>query len=172
MTMRFLRTVGHVNAILETSDRPDIIALINGMRIGIEETKFHGDEQLESSGSALRKQEEKIARLNPNKPYTAAGVVDPVPALIARIGDKVDIASNYNVSRFDQLWLLISGQIPKLGAIATTCMIPEFVNTIALNEATHEILTTSAFTKVHIHLIMSRTVFTWSKETKWYQYVP
>ena len=170
--MRFLHDVGRRDAVLEIGDRPDIIALIDGMRIGIEETKFHSDEQLENSGSLLRNQEKKTAKLNPNSSYTTAGIIDPLPALIARIRDKITIASNYDTSRFDQLWLLISGQIPELGAVAATFAIPQFVNIAALNEATHEILTTSSFSAVHFHLIMSHTVFTWSQGTKWYQFVP
>lgn len=172
LTMRFLHSIGRGDTVLEIGDRPDVIALIDGMRIGIEETKFHSDEQMENTGSALRNQEEKTARLNPNSSYTTAGVIDPLPALIARISDKTTIASGYDTSQFDQLWLLISGQIPKLGAVTATFAIPQFVNIAALNETTHEILRNSSFSAVHFHLIMSHTVFTWSKETKWYQSVP
>jgi hypothetical protein len=172
LTMRFLQAAGRRNAVLEIGDRPDVIALIDGMRIGIEVTKFHSDEQLENSGSSLRNQEKKTAKLNPNSSYTTAGVIDPVPALIARIKDKINIASNYDASQFDQLWLLISGNIPELGAVAATFAIPQFVNIAELNEATDKILATSSFSAVYFHLIMSHTVFMWSQGTKWYQCVP
>lgn len=169
VTMRFLNAIGRGNAVLTAGDRPDVIALIDGMRIGIEETKYHSDEQLGQSGSLLRNQEKKTAKLNLNQSYTVSSVADPIPALVARIQDKINISSKYDVSHIDQLWLLISGQVPQLGAVGATYVIPWLVDIAKLNAATHKLLTDSAFSAVHFHLMMTGTVFTWSRGTKWSQ---
>jgi hypothetical protein len=168
LVSRFLNLVGHPQAHLEVNDRPDTIALINGYRIGIEETKFHGDEQSSSSGSLLRKEEEMKSIQAKGSPYSMWGVADPLPGIEARIRDKVKRAANYDASRYSELWLLISSQVPKPGAAAATFMFEPFVNIQRLNETTHDILTASPFAAAHLHLVMNHVLFSWSREKQWH----
>ena len=96
------------------------------------------------------------------------GVADPLPGIVARIRDKIERATKYDASRYSELWLLISSQVPMPGALAATFVFEPFVNVSRLNEATHGLLTVSPFAAGHLHLAMTRVVFSWSREKQWY----
>ena len=119
---RLLSAVGHGQILLVPSDRPDVVASIGDRRVGIEVTRFHADERTEwrGSGSLMREREGKLSRANPNGPYHMWGFPDPIPGLVARIGDKIKVAEDYDGAHFDELWLLVSGGDPKLGAVVSS----------------------------------------------------
>ncbi|MBI3575409.1 MAG: hypothetical protein HY083_07145 [Gammaproteobacteria bacterium] len=168
LTRRFLVLIGHPQAQLEAEDRPDVVALIDGHRIGIEETKFHGGEQPGTSGSPLRAEEAQKAKQAEGRPYSMWGVADPLPDIVARIRDKIERATKYDASRYSELWLLISSQLPMPGAVAATFVFEPFVNVSRLNETTHDLLTASLFAAAHLHLAMTHSLFSWSREKQWY----
>lgn len=168
LTRRSLRLIGHSQAQLEVADRPDVIALIDGHRIGIEESKFHGDEQSVTSGSQLRAEEAQIAKQAEGHPYSMWGVADPLLGIVARITDKIERAKKYDASCYSELWLLISSQLPMPGAVASTFVFAPFVNVSRLNEMSHDLLAASPFAAVHLHLAMTHGLFSWSRERQWY----
>jgi hypothetical protein len=168
LTRRFLRLVGHSQAQLEAADRPDVVALIDGCRIGIEETKFHGDERSAASGSLLRAEEMQKNKQAEGQPYSMWADPDPLPGIVARITDKIERATKYDASRYSELWLLISSQLPMPGAVAATFVFAPFVDLQRLNERSHHLLATSPFSAVHLHLVITHNLFSWSREKQWY----
>ena len=160
--------LGHPHAQLEAKDRPDIVAIIDGHCIGIEETKFHSDEQPGTSGSSLRADEVKKEKQVEGRLYFMWGVADPIPGILARIKDKIERATKCDASQYSELWLLISSQLPIPGAVTATFVFPPFVNVSWLNETTHGPLTASPFSAAHLHLTMTHGLFSWSREKQWY----
>src|SRR5574337_233485 len=143
LTRRLLLALDCARFVLNPSDRPDVNAAIDGRSIGIEATVFHADEGLGPGGSGLRASEEKTAKQAGGRPYAIAGIVDPLPGLTTRIRHKVTIAQEYDRSRFAELWLLIIGQIPKLGAVTSTFALSAALNAASLNHHLHELLSGS-----------------------------
>lgn len=165
---RFLALLGHPQAQLEVGDRPDVVAIIDGHRIGIEVTEFHSDEQLGNSGSRLRAEETQKAKQAAGHPYSMWVEPKPLPGILARVADKIKRSTKYDSSQYSELWLLISSQLPILGALATTYAFLPFVDIEDLNKATHNLLTASPFSAVHLHLVMDHSLFSWSRENQWY----
>ena len=168
LATRFLRDVGHADVRLETGDRPDVVAHIHGKRIGIEVTQFHADENQSVNGSALRAEEVKKAKDSGGGSYLQWGVANPMPGLVTRIKDKILAASAYNKEFYDNLWLLISSQLPKAGALGSTFVFAPLINVIDLNNATHMQLCGSSFSAAHLHLIMNQSVYSWSRSEQWH----
>ncbi len=170
LASRLLAALGCGDITLDPSDRPDVLARIRGLCVGIEVTQFHADGKIESKGSPARADEECTARRSPSKPYFKWGYLNPHPALVSRISDKIETARKYDATRYDQLWLLIAASIPKAGAFATTFVFPDFVGIEELNRSTHKLLLGSPFEKVyiHVHVHSPLALFCWSRERKWH----
>ncbi len=168
LTRRLLLALGCARFVLNPSDRPDVNAAIDGRSIGIEVTVFHADEGLGPGGSGLRASEEKTAKQAGGRPYTIAGVVDPLPGLTTRIRHKVTIAQDYDRSRFAGLWRLIVGQIPKLGAVTSTFALSAALNAAYLNHHLHELLSGSPFARVYLHLSLEQTIYAWTLTEGWW----
>ena len=168
LATRFLAALGCAAIELEASDRPDVIVTLHGVRVGIEVTQFHADERLGSIGSPLRKAEVQLARKYPEAPHSMWGVPDPIPALVARISEKVEAALGYDESRYNELWLLITAGIPRLDAIGATLALPAFVEIEKLNQLTHAQLCDSVITQVYFHTILPRSLFGWNRNNKWH----
>lgn len=152
----------------KASDRPDVVATGNGRRIGIEMTVFHGDEgQNLHGGSAQRKTEEQINRNVADRPDAMPVVVDPLPALVARIKDKVKKARDYQAESFDELWLVIDASVPRLGAVASTHIVSIAVNQEILNNSSHDLLSGSSYAKVYLHLLMGGGLYEWTRADSW-----
>jgi len=94
---------------------PDVLVEIDGKRIAVEATDYHGDEA-NHGGSALRKQEEKRAAAGQD---TGSYVpLDPTPGLVKRIKEKV--CKSYDLSKVEKAWLVIFASIPQIGAFTST----------------------------------------------------
>jgi hypothetical protein len=166
LTKQFLKDLGCSEGSLETGDKPDIIAVIDGRRIGIEQTTYHADEQNGNSGSHLRNCAEKNAK-STQKPLTMAVNIDPYPAFLTRIKDKIEKSKKYDAGQYSELWLLISAQVPTLGMIAPTFIPCSFLDTDKLNNTSHSLLNSSPFTAAYIHLVTTHDLFSWSRELIW-----
>lgn len=153
---------------LKPRDRPDVVAEINERRVGIEVTEFHGDEGPNSNrGSNQRRNEVQISKQANGHPYARWGVVNSLPALVARIKSKVEHAESYKNQDFDELWLLVSASIPQMGGVCSTFIIPFALNLDELNRATDGTLRNSQFTKAYLHVLMGRCLYNWSPPEKW-----
>lgn len=168
LAARLLATLGHAQIAIEPSDRPDVFAQVGAMRIGIEVTQFHADEHAGATGSSLRANEERLSRQLPDQSYAQWGISNPNPALVARITDKIAASATYETSSYNQLWLLVSASLPKLGAIGSTFALSTFVNVEELNLSTHQPLSNSSFSAVYLHILLSPALFCWSREKKWH----
>lgn len=160
--------LGYRDVAIEPGDRPDVIAQLGGLRIGIEVTQFHGDESADSKGSPARATEEHLARQSPGRSYFMWGTANPNAALVARVTDKIATAAAYDATRYGQLWLLIATGLPKLGAVGATFTLPVFVDIEELNVSTHEPLRGSPFSAVYVHMHLPAALFCWSRESKWH----
>ncbi|MBU2766294.1 hypothetical protein HAP94_08815 [Acidithiobacillus ferrivorans] len=161
---RFLKDLGCSKFSLETGDKPDIIAVIDGRKIGIEQTTYHDDGC--NSGSNHRACAEKNAR-SKQTPPTMAINIDPVPAILERIKDKIYKSRKYDTEQYSELWLLISAQVPTLGMIAPTHLECLSLDTDKLNNTSHSILNDSPFTAAYIHLVNAHNLFSWSSDYRW-----
>lgn len=167
LAARFFSALGHPQTILRPSDRPDIEVEINALKIGIEITVFHADETNTNKGSSLRARESQIAKQSSGNSYAMWGVIDPNPALVKRIKDKIEVSTKYNAGCYSEFWLLVSANIPALGAVASTFAIPSFIDVAKLNSATHELLSKSSFSRAYIHTLLSSSLFGWSQSNGW-----
>src|SRR5258706_7156237 len=140
LTRRLLQALSCGDFVLSPSDRPDVDVAIDGRAIGVELTVFHADEGPGRKGSVLRATEEKMAKQAGGGHYVIAGIVDPLPGLLTRVLNKVTIAEDYDRSRFAELWLLIVGQFPKPGAVASTFALSTALNAASLNYHLHDLL--------------------------------
>jgi hypothetical protein len=168
LARRFLHEIGHADVCLRPGDKPDVVAIIDGKHIGIEVTQFHADEQSGVKGSALRAEEVKKAKASGARSYAQWFVPNPLPGVIARINEKISDAAAYDKAGHVQLWLLISSQLPKIGALGSTFAFAPFVDVTELNRATHMRLCRSSFSAVHFHLMMSHGVYSWSRSEQWH----
>ncbi|HEU0195799.1 MAG TPA: hypothetical protein VFQ88_01115 [Nevskiaceae bacterium] len=167
LARRCLQDIGRGGAHLEAGDRPDVVTVIDGKRTGIEVTQFHADERSGVKGSALRAKEEKCLKISGPRATSTWIPADPHPALIARITEKITTASKYDNTCYDQLWLLISSQIPMMSATASTHTFAFLIDITKLDAATHMQLFGSAFSAVHVHLMRDHKVFSWSRAERW-----
>lgn len=169
LAKRFLTAIGCCYSKIESNDRPDINVAIGNRNIGIEVTEFHADRGSERKPGeqTLRQAGEESARKNPGQPYTMAIPTSPYQGLEASIVDKIDKAARYDLSRVDQLWLLISAQCPSLGALPATFIINMAIDGTELDRLFHEKLLASRFNRVCLHLISDHVVWDWGRSSKW-----
>ena len=165
LVARFLCELGWTDVCLEAGDRPDVVALINRKSIGIEVTKFHADERPTFKGSTLRVEEKKKVSKSGGGAYAMWGVTNLIPGLVTRINEKIKVATTYDHTCYEQLWLLISSQIPMVNAVVSTFAFPLDIS--ELNDATHAQLCRSLFSAVHFHLMMTHGVYSWSRTERW-----
>lgn len=166
---RFLQDRGSTRFHLTAGDKPDVIAQFGSKRIGIEVTQFHADEQPDARGSGLREEEERNARNAPGRAQSHFVRTNPLPALAGRIREKIATCAKYDHSRYEELWLLVSSQVPSPGSLAATFAIPLCIAVARLNEATHKKLAQSVFSAVHFHLMGNHYVFSWCRKAGWCQ---
>lgn len=170
LVRRLFKALHIENATIVPRDppEPDVLAMVNGRRIGIEVTAFHGDEgQNSNRGSKQRKIEEQINKNVNCHSYGMWPNVNPIPALCARIEAKIARAKSYPMQNFDELWLLIVAQYPQLGALASTFIFPCAINMEELNTATDGMLQGSPFKRVNLQLSLDRCLYEWSSAKKW-----
>lgn len=165
LARRLFDALNYKDFTLTASDRPDVVAEIGGRCVGVEITVFHADEKPNRKGSALRAAEEEIARKAGGASYAAWGIVDPLPGLHTRIGEKISVATAYDAKKFDELWLLIVGQFPKPGAVVSTY--PPSICPDDLNRHFNRMLSKSPFGRVYLHLLLDQTLYAWSASEKW-----
>ena len=165
---RFLTDIGCCYSGIESNDRPDINVVIGNRNIGIEVTEFHADRggERKPGEQTLRQTGEESAR-NSLSPYTMAIPVSPYQGLEASIDDKIDKAERYDLSRVDELWLLISAQCPLLGALPATFILNMAIDGTELDRLFHEKLLASCFNRVCLHLIYDHVVWDWDRSSKW-----
>jgi hypothetical protein len=139
----------------------------SGKKVGIQVTVFHADEHLakNSSDECLRSREEKDRSSDVIQTYAIP--IDYRPALSERINEKIVKAQSYSFSDFDEVWLLVAASLPQVGAIASTTMLPVFVDPENLNIDCHESLSRSKYSVAFLHIVNEKKTFRWQQLTRW-----
>jgi hypothetical protein len=151
---------------ITSSDRPDILALLNNWRIGLEITELHSDETPTSGGSRLRADEERKKYAAADRAYFMWVNTNFLPAFHQRVNDKVQRAKNYSADSCDELWLLVACQLPH--AVASTYVFSPFVLVDSLNRKSHEVLFTSSYCRAYLHLQLDNILLEWTPSKKWH----
>src|SRR5580704_4903458 len=125
----------------------DVLFDLDGRRLGAQHTIFHSDEGHTPGkrGSAARAREEATARVT-QAPFGMWGVFDYRLALWRRVDEKIAIAARHdNSGLVAETWLVISANLPKWGAAASTMMVADAVRADDLNALCHSQLAGSQF---------------------------
>lgn len=162
---RLLHALGQGSVALKCDDRPDILASVDRRRIAIEVTDLHPDERITRGGSLLRAEEEKLKDESPDKPYFLWLQAAFLSAFQLRVVDKIKRANKYSETNYDELWLLVSSQLPD--AVASTYVFSPFISLDDLNRATHALLCISRFGRAYLHLQLDDILYEWSSSETW-----
>jgi len=144
---RLLSALGRPDAQIQQQapPRPDVLVEIDGRRIAVEATDYHGDEA-NRGGSVLRKQEGHHAAAGQTRVYAVS--LDPLPGLVRRINEKA--SNSYELTGADEFWLAIFAGVPQWGAVASTFLFPPSLDCKRLSELTASSLQKSQFVCCHI----------------------
>jgi len=145
---------------------PDVFAEVDGRRIAIETTDYHGDETTHG-GSAIRRHEQNDAAAGRIRTYAVPA--DPLHGLVRRIRAKV--SKQYDVSAADEAWLAIFAGVPQSGGAAATFLVTTFLNCQQLTSHTAPLLETSVFGRSYILCELTETgqpkLYAWEKGHAW-----
>lgn len=146
--------------------RPDVFAEVDGRRIAIETTDYHGDET-SLGGSAVRKHEQHDAAAGRIRTYPVPA--DPLRGLPCRIEAKT--SKQYDLSGVDEVWLAIFAGVPQSGAAAATFLVTTFLNSQQLTIHTVPLLEASIFRRSYILCELTETghprLYAWEKGRAW-----
>ncbi len=160
------------NLALKNDSGADVAWAANGGDIGFQVTEFHSDKGLVpgQESSRLRQVEASVAA--GGRPYAMAGVLDPIPGLLATITEKVARTAHADRHRFRELVLLIASSLPHNGVVAT--FIWDRILEVKLSQLkaeTHELLSCSVFDCAYILNVLSLdgtpAVYKWDRENGW-----
>lgn len=145
----------------------DVVFDFAGCQIGAQHTVLHPDEGQTAGkrGSALRAQEEALARAT-QRPFGMCA--DYRRALLLRINEKIAIAARHdNRHLIAETWLIISAQLNRWGALASTTIVPGLVNVADLNSVSHAVLTASTFDQAYLVVHTGKVIYGWSRDDGW-----
>ena len=119
-------------------------------------------------GSQLRRVEK--AKAASGRPYTMSVVLDPIPAIVSAVTQKVGRATHADRQRFRKLILLIASSLPH-GGPAATFLLDAVLDLPRLNAETHELLSRSGYNSAYIFNVLSLqgtpVVYQWDRESDW-----
>jgi hypothetical protein len=143
----------------------DVLFDLNGQRVGAQHTTFHSDEgHTRARGSLTRA---RIARTT-QMPFGLWGKFDYRPALRLRIDEKIAKAAEYNNRHLiAETWLVISANVGKWGAAASTMIAADVLRADDLNALSHAQLDNSEFECVCLVLHMNRIIWGWDRPGRW-----
>jgi hypothetical protein len=147
----------------------DVLFDLDGRRMGVQHTTFHSDEGQTPGkrGSPTRATEERIARAT-QRPFGLFGKFDYRPALRLRIDEKIAKAAQYNNRHLvAEAWLVISANVVKWGAAASTRIAADVLRADDLNALCHAQLDASEFECACLVLHMDRIVWGWDRPGRW-----
>jgi hypothetical protein len=142
----------------------DVLFELDGRRLGAQHTIFHSDEgdTPGKRGSALRAKEEST------QPPGMFGKSDYRPALLLRVEEKIAIGARHdNDELIAETWLVISANLGKRGAAASTMIAPAALRADDLNALCHSQLAGSKFECALLVLHLDSIVYGWDREGGW-----
>ena len=165
---RVLKQRGLPYVDLQVGDKPDVVARIGGVDVGIEVTMLHPDDLGTKSGSRLRRQEEHLKAKADDAAYAMWVPISPFDALRARIQDKE--GKKYPRPPGGELWLLIVHSIPEPGRVASTFVfrypVQDFADQLA------PVLQGRAFDRVLFYDMMCERIIEWAPGIGWTESSP
>jgi hypothetical protein len=147
----------------------DVVALRSNCRIGIQVTEYDGGERACGIGGVQMRAEEKKLIRAAGRTGIYAGWGSPFfnEAFPARVQAKVAKSKRYSFTEFDEVWLLIVGNVP--GAGISTFVPHRHLDTGFLNELTADMLIGSKFECAFLHIVLGDALFRWDRTTDWRQ---
>jgi hypothetical protein len=167
---RLLELLGRPAASVKSADPPApdvLVTYIAGARQAFEVTQLHPDE-VPGQGSAVRAAEEQHAKRDPLAGYSMWIRTDALPAIRNRVEEKVKKASGYRLESEETLSLLLVASLPESGAVAATTVFAFLLDVQRLNETLHELLVSSRFESVYLHLMLVGAVYRWDRAARWH----
>jgi hypothetical protein len=147
----------------------DVLMVSNGRRIGIQVTEMDtGHVQ-----GRARAEEKKAWRDSGLATYGAWAQNDPDKLLASvqrAVRRKVEIAERHSFDGFDAVWLLASGGLPEMGAVASTLIMSPWLNAAALDVVTFDCLARSKkYERAYLHCILGveRALYSWRRGGRW-----
>jgi hypothetical protein len=145
----------------------DVIAVVGSQQIGFQVTEYDGGEQNpQMKPGHMRAAEVKLKReVGATGVYCGWGSPDVERAFSGRVAQKVQKSLHYGFAEFDQVWLLVSTNIPGVG---TSTFLPHFhIGSDDLNQWTKAMLAGSKYARAFLHVIMGDTLFGWDLRSGW-----
>ena len=148
----------------------DVLTFIDKLRIGIQVTEFTNLED-DDRDVSHRRQADEMKRVQTAlkcqvTPVTWAPT-DFTKPILTRIHEKVEKAKKYDFKEFDEVWLLISANLPDLKRIGASFAFKPCVEEGLRNAAIVEKLAESKYHKMLLHVIVGRTIYQWERGTNW-----
>ena len=147
----------------------DVLFDLDGRRVGAQHTTFHSDEGHTAGerGSRTRAKEERIARIT-RAPFGLWGKFDYRPALRLRIDEKIAKAAEHNNRHLiAETWLVISANVSKWGAAASTMIAANVLRADDLSALCHAQLDAAEFECACLVLHLDRIIWGWDRPGRW-----
>jgi hypothetical protein len=144
----------------------DVITIVGKRRIGFQVTEYDGGEgNSRIKPGHMRAAEMKLVReAGERGVYAGWGSPDVEQAFPARIAAKVRKSMDYDFAEYDEVWLLVSANIPGVGV---STFLPHFIGSDLLNLWTAATLASSRYAKAFLHVIMGDALFEWDRLSGW-----
>jgi hypothetical protein len=119
-----------------------------------------------------RGQEKAVAKTASGRPYFMWGQNDPsvvLDAVARAITRKVEIAAKHSFDGHDEVWLLLCGGIPELGAVVSTFLMTPWLSAADLNSATDHLLRRSKYDRCFLLPILGaeQAFYQWERGRRW-----
>jgi hypothetical protein len=145
----------------------DVIALVDGHRIGIQVTDLDTGE---TAGTA-RAAEAKLARDAAARGSTyGTWAQNDAGKLMAAIVRSLTRKARMSFAGFDEFWLLMCAGVPEWGAIGATTVMTPWLTTDSLDAATLQILAGSKYTRAFVHAVLGveeKALYQWHQGAGW-----
>jgi hypothetical protein len=145
----------------------DVIAVVGSRQIGFQVTEYDGGEgNSQMKPGHMRAAEVEVKReAGVTGVYGGWGSPHVERAFSARIAQKVRKSLDYDFAEFDQVWLLVSANIPGVG---TSTFVPYFhISSDDLNQWTAATLAGAKYARAFLHVIMGDALFGWDRRSGW-----
>jgi hypothetical protein len=145
----------------------DVIAIIDGRRIGIQVTDLDTGE-VAGPGRAT---ETKLARAAAARGSTYGTWAQNDPSTVmAAILRSLTRKARLSFDGFDEFWLLMCAGVPEFGAIGATFVMTPWLTADALDEATLQTLAASKYSRAFMHAVLGveeKALYQWHRGAGW-----
>ena len=159
---------GYIDPNQEAQDETgaDVIAIVDGRRIGIQVTELDTGEM---PGQARRTERASWREAQAKDQGTYGGWAQNDPRKIADAIARTLASKVQHIVGCDEAWLLISASLPELGSLISTFVITQWLTVDALDAATASHLAKCKYTCAFLHVIVSpeNALYCWTAERNW-----